>query len=129
MATEPRVLVACAVCDISFDVSARTHRNIVAGRSEARCQLHRERRPRPATVQAVHRRFWLSRFTVDEIKDMAWAIFDDHQLTPGTAHTSPAVLALSFAARASDRTRSPRELDPVLVERATAARRRVASGA
>lgn len=129
MAIEPRVLVPCDVCEIEFDVSARTHRNIVAGRSEARCVIHRQRRPRPATVQASHRRYWLKRYTMDEIKQMAWAIFDVDELSPGKAHASPALMALASASRSSDRTRSPRELDPRLVERATTARRRVASGA
>jgi len=129
VATEPRVLVACAVCAIEFDVSARTNRNIVAGRSEARCVLHRERKPRPATVQAAHRRFWLKRYSLDEIKMLAWAIFDVDDLSPGKQHTSPAVMALASAARSTDRTRSPRELDPALVRRAAEARRRVASGA
>lgn len=41
---------------------------------QARCSIHRKRR-RPQTVRAEHRRFWLDRFSLDEIQEMAAAIW------------------------------------------------------
>jgi len=67
-------MVSCVTCGISYDVSARTGREIKAGRVKARCHLHR-RRKRDLTVTAEHRRYWLCRFTLDEIRDMAEALW------------------------------------------------------
>lgn len=36
--------------------------------------IHRKR-TRPATVRAEHRRFWLDRFSIEEITEMASAIW------------------------------------------------------
>jgi hypothetical protein len=71
---EQRVLVQCSICGIRYDVSARSWRDIKAGRVEARCVLHR-RRSRQLTVTATMRRYWLDRFTIDEICEMAEAIW------------------------------------------------------
>ena len=67
-------MVACSVCGIRYDVSARSWRDIKAGRVEARCVLHRRRR-RALTVTAQMRRYWLDRFTIEEICEMAEAIW------------------------------------------------------
>lgn len=71
---ETRVLVECSVCGIRYDVSARSYRDIKAGRVTPRCIIHRRRR-RAATIRAEHRRFWLDRFTLDEINEMAAALW------------------------------------------------------
>lgn len=88
--------------------------------------MHRERKPRPATVQASHRRYWLQRFSLEEIADMAHAIFDD--IRPGEPHASPALMALANQVDRVTPTMSERALDPALVARARTARRHVASG-
>lgn len=65
-------MVACSVCTLEYDVSGRTFRDIKAGRVKARCKLHRGRSD-PTRV-AAYRRFWLERFTMDEINFMATCI-------------------------------------------------------
>ena len=67
-------MVECCVCHIAYDVSARSHRDIKTGRVQARCTLHRKR-TRRATATAEYRRFWLDRFTMDEIVEMAQALW------------------------------------------------------
>lgn len=66
-------MVACSVCGLEYDASARTHRDITAGRVQPRCKLHRTKQ-RDNTRIAQHRRFWLERFTMDEICFMAACI-------------------------------------------------------
>lgn len=67
-------MVECSVCHIRYDVSARSFRDIKARRVQARCLIHR-RKARTQTVTATHRRFWLDRFTMAEICEMAEAIW------------------------------------------------------
>ena len=66
-------MVDCTICSISFDVSGRTARNIRAGRSEARCALHRKGE-REETKEAEMRRWWLDRFSLEEIIELAKGI-------------------------------------------------------
>ncbi len=79
----------CALCGIRYDVSARTYRDIKAGRVMARCVIHRKR-SRPATVTAAMRRWWLDRYPLDEIVEMAQAIEGalGHRITALTAGAS-----------------------------------------
>lgn len=67
-------MVQCEVCHLAFDCSARSGRDIKAGRVQPRCVLHRRRR-RKGTVTATMRRYWLDRFTMDEIREMAEAFW------------------------------------------------------
>jgi len=67
-------MVACAVCSLEYDVSARTHRDIKAGRVDPRCGLHRGKRRDANTKVAQYRRYWLDRFSMEEILEMAVAI-------------------------------------------------------
>jgi hypothetical protein len=94
-------MVACAVCHIRYDVSARTHRDIKARRVEPRCVLHRRRRARSGTVTAAHRRYWLDRFSLDEIVEMATAIWPMPSSRNGNG-LRPALVASSSPARARD---------------------------
>lgn len=66
-------MVECSVCHILYDCSARTARDIRAGRTEGRCMLHRKATER--TVVARQRRDWLDRFSLDEIVVMGCAIY------------------------------------------------------
>lgn len=68
-------MVACAVCGLHYDASARTYRDIRKGKVEPRCVLHRKRNPRPATVLASYRRDWLNEFTNDDLREIG-ASFD-----------------------------------------------------
>lgn len=73
--TDDRVLVECAVCHIRFDASVRSARDYNAGRAEPRCLMHRKRKPRSSrTTLALYRRWWLDRFSVEEIVDMGTAV-------------------------------------------------------
>lgn len=68
-------MVTCGTCGIEYDCSARTYRDIKAGRVEARCGLHRPNRQRRNAIRRAElRRFWLDRFSLDEIREMATAI-------------------------------------------------------
>lgn len=91
VSSEPRVLTTCSVCHIRFDVSARSHRDIKAGRKDPRCVMHARRNARPETVVATHRRYWLDRFSIDEIVEMATAIWPRPRIGPLslTAGTTP----------------------------------------
>lgn len=94
-------MVECALCGISYDASARTYRDIQAGRVEARCVLHRKRKPRAATVTAASRRFWLDRFTIDEIVEIAAEIVS--WLPPSARTYEPRALIASAAPRINGR--------------------------
>lgn len=95
--TESRRMVECALCGISYDASARTFRDIQAGRVEARCVLHRKRNPRRATVTAAARRFWLERFTIAEIVEIAEEMISF--LPPSARTYEPRALVASAAPR------------------------------
>jgi len=82
------VLVQCCVCGIQYDVSSRTWRDIKGQRVEARCVLHRRRRRRQ-TVTASMRRYWLDRFTMEEINEIANAMW------PRPSQRSPDFLTAS----------------------------------
>lgn len=90
-------MVACALCGISYDASARTARDIAAGRVEPRCVLHRKRRPRAATVTAAARRFWLDRYTIAEIAEIGAAIVS--YLPPSAREIEVRTLVASAAPR------------------------------
>lgn len=72
-------MVACSVCSLQYDVSGRTFRDIKAKRVQPRCGLHRRSDPAGSsrdehTRVARYRRWWLERFTMEEIREMAVAI-------------------------------------------------------
>ena len=94
-------MVPCALCGIQYDASARTYRDIQAGRVEARCVLHRKRKPRAATVTAAARRWWLDRYTIEEIAEIGAAVDDWFQsLRPSTREAAaPRPLLASAAPR------------------------------
>jgi hypothetical protein len=73
---EDRVRVECHICGLEFFASCRSARDYRAGRAEPRCILHRRRKgEREGVERAILRRFWLDRFTSEEIVDMAHALF------------------------------------------------------
>ncbi len=90
-------MVECALCGLSYDASARTARDISAGRVEARCVLHRKRKPREATVTAAARRWWLDRYTIDEIVEIGAGIVS--WLPPSARTVEPRALVASAAPR------------------------------
>lgn len=93
-------MVACALCGISYDASARTFRDIQAGRVEPRCMLHRTRNPRAGTIKAEHRRSWLDGYTDDQIAEMSWA-FDSYAekvLRPSQRTDSMKIVVAALAA-------------------------------
>lgn len=90
-------MVPCALCGIQYDASARTYRDIQAGRVEARCVLHRKRKPRAATVTAAARRWWLDRYTITEIQEIAAGLVDF--LPPSGRTYEPRPLVASAAPR------------------------------
>lgn len=120
-------MVQCYACHLSFDVSARTARDIRAGRVEARCKMHRKRRPRPAVANASHRRYWLDRWSLDTIREVGTAIWPD--LRPGPPTVSGALMALADGLEANHRAiledREPTAEELVVIERAAEARKRV----
>lgn len=84
-------MVACGVCGLYFDASPRSARDYRAGRTPPRCMLHRARGARPQTRTAELRRFWLDRFSREEIVDMAHALFPR-----GTTRGLPSALTASI---------------------------------
>lgn len=60
-------MVACELCGMKFDVTARAFRNYQAGRRKPRCVMHREQKPRPETRALENYRWWVERFTDAEI--------------------------------------------------------------
>lgn len=96
-----RVLVECAVCHVMYDVGERSARDIRAGKIKARCALHRGRWRKTAIRRAEHRRFWLDRFSMEEIQEMAVAMF------PLPSQRAPSIGASLTASAAPP---GPREL-------------------
>jgi hypothetical protein len=92
-------MVECALCGLLYDASARTARDISAGRVEARCVLHRKRKPRAATVTATLTRWWLDRYTVTELREIGGALVDF--LPPSARQPEMKVLVASAAPRIS----------------------------
>lgn len=69
-------MCSCNICGLRFDASERSARDYKAGRAEPRCILHRKRRPASRRVNvAMYRRWWLDRFSVEEIVEMGTAIW------------------------------------------------------
>ena len=75
---------SCGVCGRVFSAKARVSRDIAAGRRDALCDAHREQQrvcpdePIEQTVEWVpwaHRHFWLQRFSLGEIVEMAEMIW------------------------------------------------------
>lgn len=73
-ATSSRVMVACGLCGMKYDVSERTARYIKSGRRVARCTIHRQQRQRPQSRRLEHMQFWLERFDDDSIVFMGTAV-------------------------------------------------------
>jgi hypothetical protein len=84
-------MVACEVCGLAFDASLRSARDYRAGRAEPRCMLHRKRKPlSKRTTIATYRRWWLDRFTLEEIIEMATAMWPrDAQRKAGLLASAP----------------------------------------
>lgn len=64
-----RVLVACQFCGSPYGVSPRTFRGMRQERRLPTCRTCRT--PRVVFVTDAHRHFWLDRFTIREIVEMA----------------------------------------------------------
>lgn len=77
VAEAPR-LVRCGACGGDFELSARRVRHVRAESLPLRCRSCRTGRVTPEPTEA-HRRWWLDRFTVDEIREMAAALWPDAQ--------------------------------------------------
>lgn len=68
-------MVACFVCGMKFDVSARAYRYYQAGQREARCMIHKTGpEERQATKIAARRREILNQHSKAEIFLMGWAL-------------------------------------------------------
>ena len=117
-------MVSCSVCSLSYDVSARTGRDIRAGRVEPRCQMHRRRR-RTVRPNAKARRWWLERVPLDWIVETGHMIWPDLK-TPGPS-TSPAVMALAMSPRVVRRETEPTDAELRDIAAATQARRKAHS--
>ncbi len=67
-------MVACAICGMHFDCSARAFRYYQAKQRTPRCMLHRQENPRPETVAIETRMEILGRYTDAEVFLMGWAL-------------------------------------------------------
>lgn len=106
-------MTTCVACGLQHDVSARTYRDIKAGRVESRCALHRGRARARQTRIANHRRFWLrlveqNRFTMDEIVMMGRAIEQTLSIQP--SKRAQGVFEQTLPLTASGAPPGPREL-------------------
>ncbi len=70
-ATEPWTLVSCEECGRTFHLKPRAVRALIAGDRSARCD--RCIFGLPLVVTDEERRFWLERFTVGELVEIATA--------------------------------------------------------
>lgn len=74
-AVETPRLVRCAGCGSSFELSARNVRAIRARGEEPLCRRCRHPAKPVDEIQAAkYRRWWLERFPLDELREMAEAI-------------------------------------------------------
>lgn len=62
----PRRTVSCPSCNDKREISSRQYRRILYEDASKLCNLCRQT-PEPQ-IRERHRRFWLDRFTVEEIK-------------------------------------------------------------
>lgn len=93
----------CGLCGLRYDVSARTARDVRAGRVEPRCQVHRRKGARPKIAVAENRRFWLDRFDDETLAamndDLAW-FAGRAGLRPSQTTDSVRVVTLALVAAA-----------------------------
>jgi hypothetical protein len=79
-AVEPELRVTCRCCGKSYWLSARREREYRKTGTEPICgDCHREQRfgPRPTAIRVTEelRRYWLDRYTLDEIRTLAVEAF------------------------------------------------------
>jgi hypothetical protein len=80
-AVEAPRAVRCGACGCAFELSARNVRAARTRREEPKCGECRGRRQVP-TVTAAHRCWWLERFTLEEIRELAEAVFGGQPRRP-----------------------------------------------
>jgi hypothetical protein len=82
----PRAVV-CGECGGDFNLSARNIRAARARGEEPRCRRCRFGEPKPASPaeQSRLRHWWLERYSVAEIREMAAAIWGESAISPQTS--------------------------------------------
>ena len=74
---EAPVYVRCSSCGGDFELSARNHREHVKKGTQPRCAECRHGRAPRAKPSEADRRWWLERFSIEEIVQLAGAIWPD----------------------------------------------------